>query len=357
MVETNREDTPARLDPAAGAEHDLGPAAWQERGRSFLAYAQEQLLATPEALAYLQGPERGLKLETITAAGLGYNPQPWSDAPQRWGLDPKQHRQVWIPRGWVIPYERDGVLWYIKLQQPAEDGQEGAGRYKHITGGRAALYSARHLKPDGRPLVLTEGELDCLLLEQEAGDLVQVAALGSAGRQPSDRWLSLLLVFPAILVAYDAGAADQPGLGAWLETTAKARVARLPSPTANDITAFWREGGDVRAWLTPFTSPSVSLSISLPKAPPRPVRLPTATSTGEFDRAFAEWAHKSEGWYAAGLLETMREQWPDLAAESDVLQNQLEKLWGRDLHAFKKALDKWERIFLRATSRLADKAA
>lgn len=62
-----------------------------------------------EALARLR-EERGLDDETIRRWGLGYNLKSVWDKPERWGL-PASEKKLWLPRGVVIPYWFERMLW------------------------------------------------------------------------------------------------------------------------------------------------------------------------------------------------------------------------------------------------------
>jgi hypothetical protein len=119
-------------------------------------------------------------------------------------------------------------------------------RYRKVRGGRALLFGADRLA--GRRVgVLTEGEFDCLLLWQEAGDLVGVATLGSAAHGLDDRAAHYLLPLSPILVAYDPDAAGRAGAAALLRLSR--RVRRVTLPAAGDLTECWRAGAQLRDWV------------------------------------------------------------------------------------------------------------
>jgi len=97
-------------------------------------------------------------------------------------------------------------------------------------------------------VVLCEGEFDGLLVWQEAGDLVDVAALGSASTRPTPAHLIPLLGARHWLLAADCDIAGERAAKMWGEYTA--RVVRRRPLLGNDLTDFWRAGGDLRAWIT-----------------------------------------------------------------------------------------------------------
>ncbi|HZU04872.1 MAG TPA: hypothetical protein VFB73_02780, partial [Chloroflexota bacterium] len=195
---------PSPPAPRLPPDTDPPPPAWQARARAIAARAAE-VLWSPDgaaALRYLR-EERGLSDATIQAAGLGYVPVEVYDPPYKWGLTGKR---VYVPPGITIPVEAHGALWALKVRRL--DGS--IPRYIQPRDGKVALYGADQLQ--GRALcVLTEGEFDALLLRQEAGDLVDVATLGSATALPTPRWAWALRHAGVWLVAYDRDAAGAKG--------------------------------------------------------------------------------------------------------------------------------------------------
>jgi DNA primase len=100
---------------------------------------------------------------------------------------------------------------------------------------------------------LVEGEFDALLLEQEAGDLIGVATLGSASNRNLDgRWLSYLLRCQRIVLVGDN---DPAGLD-WVKSMGNLsrRLCWTKVPAGKDITEYWRKGGDLKKWITELLS-------------------------------------------------------------------------------------------------------
>jgi hypothetical protein len=104
------------------------------------------------------------------------------------------------------------------------------------------LYPGRHVIRPGCPLIVTEGELDALLLAQELGDLAAIVTLGSASARPTTDVLAALLPAPAWYAATDADEAGDRAAERW---PARARRAR---PPAKDWTDAHRAGIDLRRW-------------------------------------------------------------------------------------------------------------
>jgi DNA primase len=182
--------------------------------------------------------KRGLVEQTIRAWRLGYNP-----------ADRKVHG-LWVPRGIVIPCFADKVLWYIKVRRPvpaapAYDRERHGPKYQQVIGGKAALFGVGHLVGK-RVVVICEGELDAVLLWQEAGDLVDVVAIGSKGTKPARSFLAHITGAEFWLVALDNDADEAASW--WSNYSAKMRRARPLQ--GNDLTDFYQAGGDLRDWMT-----------------------------------------------------------------------------------------------------------
>ncbi len=220
---------------------------WQARARLLLERAQMLLWEEAGAVgrAYLQA--RGLQAVTWRAWGLGWCPRDVFEPPERWGLTGKQ---IYFPRGVVIPHFVKGDLWALKVRRfvgnvPATANQ--GGKYGGLREGQIALYGVDMLRGGARPLFLVEAELDALLLWQAAGDLVDVAALGSASRTLPARWLAALLPYLRIYAALDADGAGT--LNAARLAALSARITPVRAPAGNDVTEFAQRGGEVRAWV------------------------------------------------------------------------------------------------------------
>lgn len=248
------------------------PAAWQEKAGAFLAWCQEALTRTPTLLAWLE-EARGLRPETVRAAGLGWNPGDRGRDLYRprsaWGLpselnDRGRPRKLWLPVGLVIPYVRDGVLFRLKIRRvkagdalppelaPAfEHGPKWArsAPYVAVTGSAECSFFLPGHGADDRPLpvVVLESELDVLLLRQAAGDLAHVLAMGSASNRPDAGVVDVLHAAPVILLALDFDAAGASAARWWLERFARAEV--WPVPEGKDPNEARLAGHDLRAWL------------------------------------------------------------------------------------------------------------
>ena len=97
-------------------------------------------------------------------------------------------------------------------------------------------------------MVLVESDLDAWLIHQEAGDIVTVASLGSAGAKPDPVLAAFLLAAPQILVALDSDEAGRKASQWWIRTFLKAKL--WPVPWGKDPgEAFGRAPRLVMEWI------------------------------------------------------------------------------------------------------------
>jgi len=198
-----------QMKMVALAEPDLGnppPETWQDRAREFVDYSRQCLWNDigVKALVWLRA--RGLTNDTITDFNLGFNPIEREDDPEMWGLEGKQ---VWLPRGVVIPCELFSTLWYVRVRRPRSDP-----KFVHIRGGRAAPFGADRLGSEDRLLLICKGEFDTMLAIQEAGDLLDAITLEGGGRRIAQTRHVVRVEFPdnGDLTDYHLASGDLRGL-------------------------------------------------------------------------------------------------------------------------------------------------
>ena len=251
--------------PAMVEDDIVAPGAtWQAFAARLVAYAQQMLWSDehPRALAYLRS--RGLRDDTIRAAGLGYVPTSGGlhVAPQHLGLE--RDKPVWIPRGFVIPWYVDGELWRVNIRQPA-----GEPKYQPLPGSPNCVYGIDDVQA-GQPLVLVEGEINVLTIRQEAGDLVRVVGLGAATHGRRLRWIARMVPARPVLIATDADEPDAHGVAAG-DAAATYWLSALPygvrwRPVLKDPSEMHQAGLSVRGWVE--AGLSYAQQRSAPPAPP-----------------------------------------------------------------------------------------
>jgi hypothetical protein len=184
---------------------------------------------------------RGLSRETISKYGFGYNPVDKYEESFMWGLDKK----VWLPRGITIPWLIGGEVWRVNIRRPVKSGD--SNKYIGPAGFTNGLFNADCIQAN-LPIVLLEGEIDALTIQQAAGDLVCAVATGSTSGSRRAKWIARLAMAPQVLVAYDA---DENGAGDkaadyWSGTLSNARRWR---PLWLDVNKMAQDGVDIRAWV------------------------------------------------------------------------------------------------------------
>lgn len=252
---------------------------WQAQARKLIPWAARQLQTTPAALSWLAA-ERGLTPETAARFHVGWLPDDLYRDRTAWGLLQEfkpngKRRMLWLPHSLVLPVlDASGHPARIKFRRP--NPRENEPRY---------LYLPSEPK-NTAPLVITgtaaawivvESELDGLLLAQEAGDLVNVLALGSASLRPDVEAHARLETAPFILVSLDADDAGDKAAWTWWATHYPPEKLRIwPVPEGKDVTDAWRAGWDLRAWieagLPPCFMPARPVEIAAPAQRPEPAR-------------------------------------------------------------------------------------
>ncbi len=145
----------------------------------------------------------------------------------------------------VIPvHTPDDVFSFNKYRRDPTD--ERKPKYLYDKGGHVTLFGANHLTPEHDFVVITEGELDALVLWS-----MNIPAVSSTGGALSfqEEWLSLLedkQVY-VCLDNDDAGAEGMVKIHSYLPT---AKFIFIPeTPQTKDITDFVSRGGDFLALL------------------------------------------------------------------------------------------------------------
>jgi hypothetical protein len=184
------------------------------------------------ALLNLRG--RGLRDETIRTARLG------------WTL--KAAGVPWQPPGVVIPWFADRLA-LVKIRPPAQWREwfpKDNRPPKYIEGYRdnPMLYPGSHVIRPGFPAIITEGELDALLLAQELTELASVVTLGSASFWPTPAILGSILGAWPWFVATDNDEAGNTAAKRWPAWT---RRVRPPEPF-KDWTEAHQAGVSLRHW-------------------------------------------------------------------------------------------------------------
>lgn len=236
---------PRASAPAAFApRHREAPSeAWQAKAKAFLDMAIETLW-TPRGKATRQWlhDNKGLSEASIRKAMLGYVLADNYAPRAAWGLPEDDRKKVWLPAGLVIPYVVNDVVHRLRIRRTESSGP----RYVIISGSSSAPMV---LGRDKGAVVVVESELDAILLEQAAGDLCGIVALGNAQAKPDVITHRLLQDTPLILVALDGDEAGAKASWRFWPETYGAKVKRWLCPQGKDVSDAWLDGLNVRVWV------------------------------------------------------------------------------------------------------------
>lgn len=181
---------------------------WQQIAKRFVDYSHENLIKAPQLIKQLEC--RGLTIETMKEYRLGWNPKNFFDQRERWGLteEIKENgfpKRQWLPRGIVIPSFEASNPVKLKIRRSDWINEDTLPKYVEISGSKQSLsiYGQR-----SKPLIIVESELDAILIQQEASELVCSIALGGVSKKPDVELDALLKRAPLILLSLDF---DEPG--------------------------------------------------------------------------------------------------------------------------------------------------
>ena len=105
---------------------------------------------------------------------------------------------------------------------------EGKPKYRNLEGSVGGVLYPDGFPLPGKPLLLVEGEFDCLLLRQKVGRLLQVVTLGSTSSQPTAEALTALSFGSPFLVGLDADDAGNKAAGVWATLAPRSKRLRTP---------------------------------------------------------------------------------------------------------------------------------
>jgi hypothetical protein len=190
----------------------------------------------------------GLSVETIALAGLGWNPGDDYQARSKWDLpeETKENgrlKRLWLPGGLVIPCFDEGHVVRIRVRR-ADPGD--GPRYILIPG---SIVRPMTFNLDRNVIAIVESELDGVLVNQAAGDIIGVIALGSVSMRPDQVAHDALKRADRILVCLDSDAPGAKESNRFWPDTYGEKALRWPVPIGKDPSDAWRKGLDVRVWI------------------------------------------------------------------------------------------------------------
>ncbi|MBM4274065.1 MAG: bifunctional 3'-5' exonuclease/DNA polymerase [Deltaproteobacteria bacterium] len=223
------------------------PTIWQDRAGALVKNTSQALWSDQGVVMRKWLEKRGLKPETLRALQLGFNPQDLYLPRPDWGLpeivdeNTSKKKSLWIPQGLVIPYFNGDKVQRLRVRR---EGQINGQKYILVPGSSPSpLILGR-----GEAMVIVESELDGMLIYQEAGDLVQVMALGSAQLRPNAEVVKMLRKARLILVSLDNDEAGAESMwGWWLQHFPQVKC--WPVLVGKDPSEAYQMGMDIRPWV------------------------------------------------------------------------------------------------------------
>lgn len=276
--EQPKTSTPAAPRPTGPVIHQADNPAelWQQKAAALVSYAHQQLLGNQEQLDYLAG--RGLPRPAVEKYRLGYLPETIYRPRQAWGLpeelnDQGQPKKLWIPQGIVIPWADpagSGSIHRIRIRKQTLRDPQKDPRYHWLPGSGNDIIC---LNPEARAHVIVESDLDGLLIDWLAGDLVATVPLGSCSTRPKATAFESLQKSRRILVALDSDEPKwneqkqretAPGAEAcgWWSKTFPETWKRWPVPDGKDPGEAFQAGVDLRQWVLDGLPPALRVEVA-----------------------------------------------------------------------------------------------
>lgn len=221
---------------------------WKEKANSFVEWSHKQLLSNDDGLRLLKA--RGFRDELADCFVLGYNPQTFFRERTNWGLPQEvkedgKIRKLWLPAGLVIPTFSDEGIVKVKIRRSEWKEGDKFPKYVEISGSKQipSIYGDTFLSL----ALIVESELDALLIQQEAGDLVYCIALGGSTKPLDAMTGQLLRKASVILFLPDF---DEAGAIAWMRWKKMfPTIQRILTPCEKSAGDYFQNGGDLREWL------------------------------------------------------------------------------------------------------------
>jgi len=247
---------------------DSAADIWRHHAAKLVEFAHQSLLTNPAQLEWLAA--RGIRLAAIEKHRLGWLDKDHYRDRSAWGLPPVlkengQPKKLWLPCGLVIPCFQVGTLQRLRIRRPIVEGNEM--RY-YLVPGSGTMPMV--LNPNAAALVIVEAELDAILLDAVAGDLVGLISQGNSSAKPDEVSHVSLDRAGCILVALDSDKAGAKAAQWWLDKYATAE--RWPVVGAKDPGDAFKAGVDLRAWIMAGLPPAMTIETKTPA--PEPVSPP-----------------------------------------------------------------------------------
>lgn len=140
------------------------------------------------------------------------------------------HLLGWDGKRYTIPALYRFVPFGVKRRIAADLNDGNPAKYVSATGSRAGIFNADVLWEADR-VVICEGEIDCMLLNQFGFRAVSTTAGANSWKS---EWAKLFSHIPKIHILYDNDTAGQAGARLVQSTLRRAKIVTLPDPL-NDV--------------------------------------------------------------------------------------------------------------------------
>jgi DNA primase len=222
----------------------IDEARWQERANRFIDQSCYDLFLGDykKPLEYLT-LNRKLEEGVLVRELVGYNKADRYEAGEQWGFE--KNRNIWLPRGIVFPCLFSSLeIASLKIRRP-----DHKPKYYKLPGSQPGVFGYRNLRYTGL-IAMTEGEIDCLTLEGEIGDLTGVCTLGSATDDLKNldlvRWGFPFVAADTIFLFFDND--DSGRRGAQRLGVIDKAICEKPPDGFKDINEMHCRGLDIPAW-------------------------------------------------------------------------------------------------------------
>lgn len=250
----------------------LPDTRWHERGMHFVSRSLHNLLEDSQQMGTIG--DFGLNRKTVKKFLVGYNPQLQQEKAVAWGAAeagqgvPEQD-MLELPPGYIIPIFDQARLVKIicrpdNLLNPSKDTViKGSVDTPMILGSL-----------DAALLVICMGEVDGLLVRQEAGSLCSVVVLRTPDQKMPDDLKAVLDERPYLPMAWNAGDVD-PDSSEWKKWgDVFPNAFRLNLPEGDTPVQAFKAGHDLAGWIREALKdlPDVDLPPEEEKASPEDIK-------------------------------------------------------------------------------------
>lgn len=232
---------------------------WATKAAAFVEHCHQALLDNPAKRQWLA--DRGISQAMAEKYRLGWNEKDYFRDRASWGLPEEiktetgKPKKLWLPAGLVIPWSVGGSIHRLRIRRDT-----GEPRYFVVPGsGRSPLIS----RADAAAFVIVESELDAILLDGLAGDLIGAIAQGNSTARPDAATFGPLQSAAQILVSLDS---DDPGAQAsrwWRQQFTSA--TRWPVIGGKDPGEAFKAGLNLRQWIIEGLSPALQVQVRQPQ--------------------------------------------------------------------------------------------